>query len=517
MRTLFSLLLFTSLIFICPNLDAQAPPIQWQHCYGGSDYDDVSVVIPLGDTGFAIAGIASSSGGDRVSPIWGNSDFWLVITDKYGGIKWEKSYGGSSADDNFAMTRTSFGYLLAGVTTSTDPFGEVTGFHDDSTTQQPDCWVVATDTVGNLLWERCYGGSKWELCYSMVNTDDGNHIFAGLTTSNDGDLSWYTGTGGAWVVKFNDTGKIIWQKVYDSSMAFSIIQTLDHGYVVTGNSVAGVGPGRSDDLWVVKINDTGGIMWQEVFGGTDYDQGTTVVQSRDGGYVIAGYTSSVNGDITGNHGGEDLWVLKLNSAGIKQWSKVYGGSGDDKATSIIQTFDGGYLVSGYSNSTDGDITENQGLSDIWLLKLDSAGSMQWQKSYGGSLDEYSGTTIQLADSGFIVAADSHSNDHGISGNHGKSDYWILRLDKHGVELPELKREDEIKVYPTVTHGVVNVTMPAGYEDANVKVSDMAGKLVMADEGISLQRTLRLNDLPCGNYLVTITNKGKVSTFKIVNN
>ncbi len=502
-------------ILLCSgSVFAQFPPIQWQHCYGGSDFDDATVAIPLGDTGFAIAGTASSYDGDRVSPFCGGADFWLVNIDNYGAIKWERSYGGNFSDNDFAMTKTSFGYLLAGVTNST--YGEVTGLHGDQTNPQNDCWVVATDTAGNLLWERCYGGSKLEMCYSMVNTDDGNHIFAGLTSSNDGDVAGYTGLGGAWVVKFNDTGKIIWQKVYDSSTAFSIKQTSGHGYVVTGYSVASnLGPDRKGDLWVVKLNDTGGITWRKFFGGTGYDWGKTVVQTTDGGYVIAGYTNSVDGDITGNHGGNDLWVLKLNSAGVKQWSKVYGGSGDDEATSIIQTFDGGYLVSGYSNSIDGDITGNLGLYDIWILKLDAAGSLQWQKSYGGSLDDYSAATSQTPDSGFIVAGDSHSNNDEVSGNHGASDYWIVRLDKYGEAVPDPKKDEAVKVYPTAGHGTVYIDMPPGYEAATIQLFNMDGQELPGASSNGLHQTIQLQNSTFGNYLIQVTHNGNVQTFKVV--
>ena len=159
-------------------------------------------------------------------------------------------------------------------------------------------------------------------------------------------------------------------------------------------------------------------------GSSTDDQGYDIRQTPDGGFIVTGYSSSNDGDVSGNHGGEDVWVVKLNNTGTIQWQKSFGGSENDEGYSVQLTTDGGYIICGQSASNNGDVTGNHGNSDVWVVKLNSAGSIQWQKSFGGS-GEDAGLIWQTTDGGYIVVGYTSSNDGDITGNHGGDDAWVI--------------------------------------------------------------------------------------------
>lgn len=191
----------------------------------------------------------------------------------------------------------------------------------------------------------------------------------------------------------------------------------------------------------------------KTYGGSDEDDGVSVVQANDGGYVIAGTTKSTDGDITDKTGNDaDYWVLKLNSAGEKVWSKTYGGSGDDRATNITKTSDGGYVISGYSRSNDGDVSGNNGFQDYWILKIDTSGNLQWQKSFGFAGSDQGFKVFETAEGNFfatgfldVSASGGQGNDFtpgsngSVGGNtrnpqHGVGEFWGILMDSQGNKL-----------------------------------------------------------------------------------
>ena len=177
------------------------------------------------------------------------------------------------------------------------------------------------------------------------------------------------------------------------------------------------------------------IQWQKCLGGTGYEEAHSIQQSTDGGYIVEGYSKSNDGDVSGHHGPlvrRDYWVVKTDQSGTIEWQKSLGGSDSDEANSIQQTTDGGYIVAGFSSSTDGDITGTHGGMDYWLVKLDSVGNLQWQKSFGGTGDDRAYFIQQSSDGGYVVAGYSGSNDGDATGNHGGMDYWLVKLDSMGI-------------------------------------------------------------------------------------
>ncbi len=348
-------------------------------------------------------------------------------------MEWQKSLGGRGDDEAYSIKQTSDGgYIVAGASASDS--GDVTGNHGSY-----DYWVAKLSNSGALIWQVSLGGSSINKATSIQQTSDGGYIVAGYTGSENGEVSYYHGGYDFWVVKLTGTGTISWAKPFGSvrnDYAYAIQQTLDGGYIVAGESGAGTGQvtkyyGGPGDMWIAKIDDDGDLIWQQSYGGTGEDAAYSIQQTTDKGYIIAGFSNSTDSEVTGNHGSRDMWVVKADSLGNLQWEKSYGGSGDDYAQSVQQTLDGGYIVAGYTNSTDSDITGNHGLDDYWVVKLDTSGNISWQKTLGGSGADEAYSIQQTNDGGYIVAGGSHSLDGDITLNHGDYDYWIVKLDATG--------------------------------------------------------------------------------------
>lgn len=315
----------------------------------------------------------------------------------------------------------------------------VAGFVGVTFSGDRNYWVVKIDSTGNTEWEKELGGSGNDECYSVAQTADGGFIVAGVTNSSDGDLIGMNAANhDFWIIKLTGTGSIEWQKVLGGSSAEyarEIQQTKDGGYIIAGWSASTdgdiTGNHGAGDYWIVKLSSAGSIEWQKSLGGSKADWGTAVQQTIDGGYIVAGYSASTDGDITFNHGDMDYWVVKLNSSGNIVWQKNFGGSGYDRAWSIQQTSDKGFIVAGESKSHDGDLTTNYGDYDWWVVKMDQQGNIQWQKNLGGSAEDINPAVIETRDSMFVIAGTSYSDGVDVSGNHGSGDCWVVELNQQG--------------------------------------------------------------------------------------
>ena len=293
-------------------------------------------------------------------------------------------------------------------------------------------------TTELISWQKSLGGSLNEEAYSVQQTTDGGYIIAGRSESNNGDVSGNNGNYDYWIVKLTSAGVLSWQKSFGGSgydQANDIQQTTDGGYIVAGHTYSNNGDVSENngqrDYWIVKLTSSGNIDWEKSFGGSNKERTESIQQTNDGGYIIAGYTESDDGDVTVNHGSSDYWIVKLTSTGNLDWEISLGGSNVDMAQSVQQTSDGGYIVAGESYSNDGDVTANNGEYDCWIVKLTSAGDLDWQKSFGGSGSDGAYCIQQTADYGYIIAGYSTSSDGEVSENNGGYDYWIVKLNSSG--------------------------------------------------------------------------------------
>jgi hypothetical protein len=400
--------------------------LQWQKSYGGTATENAGSLRQTTDGGFIVAGYTESSNGD-ITGHHGNTDFWVVKTSPQGLIQWQKAFGGSDADVANCVEQTSDGgYIVAGYTASID--GDVTlmrGFCD--------VWVVKTDAAGEILWQKTYGGTNYDKANHIRQTADGGYIICGMTMSSNGDITANHGDSDYWIVKTDASGAIQWQKTYggsDTDLANCIQQTTDGGYVFTGqcNSSNGdvTGNHGMSDYWIVKTNAEGAIEWQKCYGGSSFDAANSIRQTSDGGYVVGGGSSSDDGNATSYIGDSDCWIVKTNSVGELTWQKKYGGSQYDVVRSIEQGKDGGYLAGGYTNSANVDVTGNHGTGDAWVFKVDPAGDMVWKKCYGGTSEDGANSTIETSDGAYAFVGYSSSNDGDATVNFGYNDCWLVK-------------------------------------------------------------------------------------------
>jgi hypothetical protein len=301
--------------------------------------------------------------------------------------------------------------------------------------------IIAQNISYAVEWQKCIGGAGIEAIYSIKNTSDGGFIFVG-EQATDKELSGLeTIKGQIWVVKLSSNYTVEWEKRVGDYMNFEvpcqIVESKEGGYMILSYAVSDssdviCSPSNLNEILMTKLSSKGEVQWRKCFGGKSYELSYSLINSSDGGYVLLGVTDSNDGDVSGNHGGRDTWVVKVSSTGNIQWQKCLGGTSTETLLSIVQTTDGGYVLAGYTNSTDGDITNNHGSGDVWVVKLSSQGILQWQKCYGGSGGDFALSIIQTKDGGYIFAGETNSNDGDVKGNHsGYSDAWVCKLSTTG--------------------------------------------------------------------------------------
>ncbi|MCC7436869.1 MAG: T9SS C-terminal target domain-containing protein [Armatimonadetes bacterium] len=502
-------------------MPAQQPPpaIQWQKSLGGSNDDEAYSIAPTSDGGYIVAGWSESTDGD-VTGHHGSSnysDYWIVKLTSTREIEWRKSLGGSRDDEANSIAQTGDGgYIVAGYTYSND--GDVTGHHGAS-----DSWVVKISSSGLIEWQQTLGGSGHERAIAIEQTADSGYIVAGYSSSTDGDVTKHHGEFDYWIMKLKSTGQVDWQTSLGGNgndVATSIKQTTDSGYIVAGWSASTNGDitdhHGGHDYWVVKLTSTGVIEWQKSLGGSGDDYAASIQQTADGGYIVAGTSASTDGDVTGRHGASsfpDYWIVKLASTGGVEWQKSLGGKRYDGATSIKQTTGGEYILAGLSASTDGDITGNHGGSDCWIVRLTSTGKTVWQVSLGGSGDDWVNSIEQVSDGEYIIAGGSKSTDGDVTGNHGDTDYWIVKLGYGTSDVP-------LQAEPTAGLASISVVPNPAWSSAVLGIGSNAegeytielisplGEVVRRESvhlGIG-QQEVRLQDieqLPAGSYEVLI--------------
>jgi DNA replication initiation complex subunit (GINS family) len=324
-----------------------------------------------------------------------------------------KAIGGKNDDEGKSLIQTSDGgYAITGFTSS---FGA----------GKEDVYVAKLDAHGNLQWTKTIGEKERDRGNSLIQTSDGGYAIAGLTQS------FGAGEADIYVIKLDANGNLQWTKTigglgYDGGT--SLIQTPDGGYVIAGvTSSFGAGEG---DIYVVKLDANGNLQWTKTIGGPELDAGFSLIQTSDSGYAIAGHTKSFGA------GEGDIYVVKLDANGNLQWTKTIGGPGEEMGLSLIQTSDGGYAITGFTQSF------GAGELDVYLVKLDANGNLQWTKTIGGPGDEAGYSLIQTADGSYTITGATSSF------GAGEADIYVIKLDANGnlqwTKTIDAKNENLIK-------------------------------------------------------------------------
>jgi hypothetical protein len=358
----------------------------WTNTFGGIEDDIALSVQQTSDGGFIMSGRTFSFGA-------GMADAYLVKTDASGTEQWSQTYGDSMYDRGPSVQQTSDGgYVIAGQTWS---YGA----------GQYDVYLVKTGASGSEQWYQTFGDSLYDIGYSVQLTSDGGYIIAGKTQSY--------GAGGydVYLIKTGASGSEQWSQTFGGSSdeeGWSVQQTSDGGYIIAG-STESYGAGGYD-IYLIKTDATGTEQWSQTFGGSGTDRCFSVQQTTDGGYIIAGPTTSYGA------GSEDAYLIKTDASGDTLWTKTFGGSGSDLSKSVKQTSDGEYIVAGRTDSF------GAGNYDIWLIKTNASGTEQWSQTFGGSSFENGYSVQQTSDGGYIIAGTTES--YGAGGE----DIYLIRMD-----------------------------------------------------------------------------------------
>ncbi len=404
--------------------NTSAMVIEWQKNFGGSESESARSIVPTADGGFVVVGISEF---DNPS-LFLAFDYWVLKLDSVGNRIWETRLGGSKTDQAMAVIETNdLGFVIVGGSESID--GDL-----DTNNGVADFWILKLDANGNLLWQTSLGGFNTDVARDVYQTIDGGYIVSGYTSSDDGDVSKSQGGGDVWMVKLDAGGSLVWENSYGGSgldRAYSVLQLETGEYVLLGYSESSDGDVSDNngqkDYWIAKISSFGEIIWEKSYGGSNNDLAYKIQQSTDGGFILVGNSESTDGDVTGNNGNRDYWVIKLDAFGNLVWENTFGGAGQDEATSIESLKEGGYIVVGFSDSSDGDLSNNKGLGDYWIIKIDEDGNLIWEANFGGSAYDVPGSIIQTLDGGLVVAGRSSSADGDVDENNGESDYWIIKI------------------------------------------------------------------------------------------
>ncbi|MEN2488602.1 T9SS type A sorting domain-containing protein [Flavobacterium sp. B11] len=511
------------LSFIFPlslHIYAQAPTIEWQKCFGGTKTESFSNIKKTSDGGYIVAGATSSNDGD-LTINKGEYDAWIVKLNSNLVTEWQKTYGGSKQDYADCVQQTNDGgYIVTGYSESND--GDATFNHGTYTSG--DYWIVKLNSLGVIEWQKSLGGSITERSYSISQTTDGGYIVVGNSISNDGDVSGLhsNGTTNAydiWVVKLNIQGNITWQKALGGTQdeyAYSIKQTTDGGYILCGMSGSNdgdliVNKGYSDG-WIVKLNSLGNIDWQKTYGGSKTDTFKSISLTSDGGFIVIGSTVSTDGDVTSNDTSSNVWVVKINVSGVIEWQKVFGGTANDEGTDIFPTSDGGYVFTASSSSLDKDLTGNKGSSDAWIVKINQTGNLQWQKNIGGNSYDRIESIISNNDGSYIMAGYTFSNNEDVTNLKGSADGWIVKFASDHLSVDDFKN-DYFITYPNPVSSVLNFESQNGEPIDKVTITDMNGKIILEQN----QKTNQINtqQLTSGMYIINAFSSNKKHTQKII--
>ncbi len=517
-------ILHLCLILLCNQcLVAQAPNIQWQKSIGGTDVEAASQVLQTSDGGSIVVGSTKSINTNIQNH--GAWDIYVVKLDNLGNTIWQKCYGGTRNEIGLTIAKTTDGgYVIGGQTNSND--GDIIGNTFGAVNDHG--WIVKINSVGTILWQKFInGGIIGSAIKSIIQTNDGGFLFAGNAYAAMPTLSYDD----AWAGKLSASGNLEWSRVYGGNYhdGFNVVsKTTDGGYILAGqsasNDLAGyhqATTGITFDFYVVKIDANGNQQWQKLYGGSEGELANAVIETGDGGFAIAGYNGGNSGDVSGNKGFDDAWLIKINNAGTLLWQKSYGGTTNDQANDLIENSDGSIAIACMSGSINGDVTNFINIADYWIVKINgSNGNIIWQKKYGGTGSDVAKSLVLTPDGGIIVAGDAEFTGGDVTINNGNADYWVVKLVGITTNVNTVPSDKtKINIFPNPTNSVIKLDGIDPIDNWQLlKIFDINGKIVFQNNQVKNKTNLQIDIsfLPKGSYTIKLINdKGNFFVNKIL--
>lgn len=420
------LLLWSSAVFV-----ADAQTINWQKSFGGSANDSATAVLAVAD-GYIIAGNTLSADGDIGSNNGTSLDCWIAKLSPAGNLIWKKSISGSRDDQLNAITAGPDGtFVVTGITHSGD--GDMSDFHTMYSGYYGFIWLMKLSAAGDIIWKQYVDTGRWSYAYAVAPYENGGYTVSGAyncggcQSGNDFYNLTVDENG-------NRIGTGTWPGGHGDDRSYSISMAPAGGWLEAGagnsaslswSSSTPANNRGGFDVWVKRSSANN--YWVKTFGGTGNDYALASAANSDGTFIVAGLTTSGDGDFSGNHGGQDAWVMKLSATGTLIWVKLLGGSGNDAAKALTLTPNGDILIAGTTTSTNGDVQGNHGGTDGWVVKLSANGDIMWQKALGGSGDEGFLAIAQAPNGQYVLTGYAGPADGDVQGNHGQSDMWVVTL------------------------------------------------------------------------------------------
>jgi hypothetical protein len=474
-------------IFLPSSLPAQ---ITFERTYGGTLNDCAYSVQQTVDSGYVLTGYTGCN-------VAGFIDVWLVKTDANGDTLWTKTFGGTAYDEGRSVWQTAdAGYVIAGSTWS---YGA----------GNCDAYLIRTDSRGDTLWTRAFGGTGRDYGYSVQQTADDGFIIAGST------YSFGAGLHDVYLVKTDADGDTIWTRTYGGASldeGWSVQQTADSGYIIAGYTKS-FGAGWYD-VYVIKTDSRGDTLWTRTYGDADDEIGYSARQTTDGGYIVAGVTESFGA------GYADVYLVRTDGNGDTLWTRTFGGTSIEYGWSVQQTADGGFIVTGETRSM------GAGASDVYLVRTDGDGDTLWTRVFGGS--DYDGgcSVQQTADSGYIVTGGTRS--FGAGGDN----VYLIKTDSLGnVAVAEPKASPArapallLSCEPNPCRGATRISLKpqaSNSKPLTLRLYDAQGRCVRSFSLLSPPSSLtwdgrddRDQRLPSGTYFLRLATGGQHAGTRIV--
>lgn len=521
MRNLFSILYLA----LCLKTTFAQTAIEWSYNYGGSQFDEAKSVCNSYSSGFIIAGTtASDDGGITDHHVGSGVNIWIQKISESGLPIWNKIYGGPGIDELGKIIPTlDYGYILIGSTTSNGI--DVSGKH---LCADANYWVVKIDSLGNIQWQNCYGSCGHDSGIDIIQTADSGYLLSGQITNGGADANVFHGFYDIWVCKIDVNGSQQWDKTLggtDYDVIYSTLQMEDGGYLIAGGSASTnfdvTGLHGGEDVWIVKLDSIGQIEWQKCYGGSGIDFASKILPASEKGFFVFATTTSIDGDVATSLGGYDLWLFKCDSSGNIQWQKTYGGTSHEAMMSAVKDVGGGFLMLGEVFSDNGMVTNTHGALDFWVVKSDSIGNFLWGKALGGSDDDRPKDIIQTGDGGCLAIGYSRSNDGDVPNNWGIEDFWAVKLESPTVGVKEASATTSSLILFQIQSELVLQFFSKTKEVLQMNIYDLNGRLVVSKDLSSVigeNRTgINLENLVSGIYFISLKGEKNLYNNKFVLN